>query len=322
MICQAAAEPGPDSALYWRRAHWSAGWPRCPEDSPYWRAPGWPPETAPAPAQLRPKARQLLAETGRIADDVSVEGVQGSMMIFGLVVGKNWRDFLKHLGGLESPWQGSAERWASGLGSALQRALDGQCVNGPEGLPLYFDADAGFSYRPSISSLKEEGEKTIFNVSFALLPKELTVHPPGKIGVLLHYLDFCRMMRWGVIEEPKFASFFRNGRRFSKEQAAERIREFLGRIFSIRTEFWNRGVPREDIWHALDESQQPVLDSLLNAYFAAMRVIDPDDNGTVPDPLPEVDTLRKVYADLLKVNKEMYLLVYKALGPKLEELAG
>ena len=269
-----------------------------------------------------PAARELLAETGRIADHVMVEGIQGSMVIFGLLLDKSWRDFLKHLMELKSPWSGSAERWACGLGSALQRALDGQCINGPEGLPLYFDATAGYSYRPSVSSLKEEGEKTIFNVSFVLLPQELTVHPPGTFGVLLHYLDFCRMMRWGILEEPKFAAFFRNSRLFSAQQGADYIREFLGRILSIRTEIWNRGLARDAIWHALDENEQPIMDSLLNAYLEAMRIIDPDDKGTIPDPLPGVDALRKVYADLLKVNKQIYLLVYKALGPLLQKLDG
>ena len=269
-----------------------------------------------------PAARELLAETGRIADHVMVEGIHDSMVIFGLFLDKCWRDFLKHLIGLKSPWLGSAERWASGLGSALQRALDGQCINGPEGLPLYFDATAGYSYRPSVSSLKEEGEKTIFNVSFALLPKEITVHPTGNFGVLLHYLDFCRMMRWGILEEPKFASYFRNSRLFSAQQGADYIREFLGRILSIRTEFWNRGLERDAIWHVLNESEQPIMDSLLNTYFEAMRIIDPEDKGTIPDPLPSVDALRKVYSDLLKVNKQVYLLVYKALGPLLQKLDG
>lgn len=269
-----------------------------------------------------PEARQLLAETGRIADHVMVEGIQGSMVIFGLLLDKSWRDFLNHLMGLKSPWLGSAERWACGLGSALQRALDGQCIDGPEGLPLYFDASAGYSYRPSVSSLWEEGEKTIFNVSFALLPKELTVHPAGNFGVLLHYLDFCRMMRWGILEEPQFASFFRNPRLYSAQQGSDYICEFLGRILSIRTEFWNRGLARDAIFHALDENEQPIMDSLLNTYFEAMRIIDPNDKGTIPDPIPGVDLLRKVYADLLKVNKQIYLLVYKALGPLLQELDG
>ena len=64
------------------------------------------------------------------------------------------------------------------------------------------------------------------------------------------------------------------------------------------------------------------MDSLLNTYFEAMRIIDPNDKGTIPDPIPGVDLLRKVYADLLKVNKQIYLLVYKALGPLLQELDG
>jgi hypothetical protein len=64
------------------------------------------------------------------------------------------------------------------------------------------------------------------------------------------------------------------------------------------------------------------MDSLLNAYLEAMRIIDPDDKGTIPDPLPGIDALRKVYADLLKVNKQIYLLVYKALGPLLQKLDG
>ena len=36
--------------------------------------------------------------------------------------------------------------------------------------------------------------------------------------------------------------------------------------------------------------------------------------------MPDYDLLRKVYSDLLKVNKDYYLLVDRALGRELAEL--
>jgi hypothetical protein len=53
----------------------------------------------------------------------------------------------------------------------------------------------------------------------------------------------------------------------------------------------------------------------------AMRTLDPNDEGAFPDPLPDFDCLKKVYSDLLKVNKEYYQFVHRNLGRELGELA-
>jgi len=51
-----------------------------------------------------------------------------------------------------------------------------------------------------------------------------------------------------------------------------------------------------------------------------MRTLDPNDDGMFPDPMPDYDVLKKVYCDLLKVNKEYYLLVHRNLARELGEL--
>jgi hypothetical protein len=50
------------------------------------------------------------------------------------------------------------------------------------------------------------------------------------------------------------------------------------------------------------------------------KTLDPNDDGMFPDPMPDYDVLKKVYGDLLKVNKEYYLLVDRNLARELGEL--
>ena len=288
---------------------------------------------------LQVEERRGLAEKGTVADTVEVQGDRDSMILFDLLVDRiRWREFINHLEKLKSPWPGSAARWASCLGGALQRALNGLCLEGPEGLPLYFDSRKRQSYRPAVTLQRNCGGETCFDISFTLLPPELTIRPNTKVGILLHHLDFCRMMRWGVLEDPQLAVFFRNPERVMKdkrfsvfirkphlvrtEQVAERMRDFLGRLYSIRTEFLNRGLEKDSIFEAIDPVDQPKLKSEVDGYYLAIGKIDPDDKGILPDPLPDIEVLRQVYSELLRFNKELYRLLHKALGQEIGKLVG
>lgn len=288
---------------------------------------------------LQKTEREGLAETGVILGTVEVKGDRDSMILFDLMIDRIlWRDFINHLESLKLPWPGSAARWASGLGSALQRALNGLCLEGPEGLPLYFDARSRHSYRPSVSSREDNGGETVFSISFTQLPRELTARPDTKIGILFHNLDLCQMMRLGVLEDSTFVTFFKNpqgllqNHKFEAflrkapplrtEDGAERIRDFLEKLFSIRTEFWNRGLKKDSIYEAIESEDRPALEIVLDSYRNALRRLDPEDKGTLPNPLPETGVVQEVYSELLKFNKAFYQLLHKSLGREIEKLAG
>jgi hypothetical protein len=266
--------------------------------------------------------RDQIIQQPILPDTVKIRNVDGSARIFGLDVPEtSWREFTANLASLdlESPWAGSAERWARGLGRTINCALRGRLISEAEGLPLYFDPQEKKTYRPSVSSQKDQGSETIFTLSFTLIPPELVVSPTSAAGILVQHLDLCRMWRWGILEDPDISDFFRNVNFYTKKRASEVICSFLGKIFSVRTEFWNRGLERDAIRDALDKSDLGALDEILQRYYIAMRALDPNDEGTFPDPMPDYEFLKKVYCDLLKVNKDYYLLVHRALG---RELAG
>jgi hypothetical protein len=266
--------------------------------------------------------RDQLIQQPVIPESVRIRDVQGSARIFGLDVAEtSWSEFTANLASLDSPWAGSAQRWARGLGRAINCALRGKLIVEPEGLPLYFDPQERKTYRPSVSLQEIHGCDTIFTLSFTLIPPELVVSPTSAAGILVQHLDFCRMWRWGILEDPDIAAFFRNVHFYPKKRALEIICKFLGKVFSVRTEFWNRGLERDAIRSALGDSDKAELNDILQRYYNAMRTLDPNDEGAFPDPLPDYDSLKKVYSDLLKVNKEYYLLVHRNLGKELEGLA-
>lgn len=266
--------------------------------------------------------RDQLLRQPVIPDTVKVRDVRGSARIFGLDVAEtSWSEFTANLASLNSPWAGSAQRWARGLGRAINCALKGKLLVEAEGLPLYFDPIEKKTYRPSVSMQQNHGCDTVFTLSFTLVPPELIVSPTSAAGILVQHLDFCRMWRWGILEDPDIAAFFRNANFFPIKRASEVIYNFLGRVFSVRTEFWNRGLARDALRGALVASDKNALDDILQRYYHAMRTLDPNDDGVFPDPLPDYDCLKKVYSDLLKLNKEYYLLVHRNLGLELGRLA-
>ena len=262
-----------------------------------------------------------LYHNGIVAGSVKVRDVEGSLCMFCLKADEiSWEDFTSNLATLDVPWEGSAERWARGLGIAFQRALRGRLVGDAEGLPLYFDAAQKKTYRPSVSLQENHGCETIFTVSFTLIPPELSVSSRSAAGVLVHHLDLCRMWRWGVLEDPDIASFFRNLHAYSAQESIELICSFLEKSFSVRTEFWNRGLQKDSIRYAIESNDLPILDDILRRYYTAMRTIDPSDQGILPNPLPEFKILQQTYSELLKVNKEYYELIYRNFGREVKRL--
>jgi hypothetical protein len=271
---------------------------------------------------FNPEERARLSEDGIIGDTVEVLDIRGSMALFGLAVdSRPWKTFVEHLHTLKAPWMGSATRWARGLGRALQHALEGLLVGGAEGLPLYFDSRSNQRYRPSVSLQQDHGCETIFTICFTTIPSEIVAVPKTDAGVLIHYLDFTRMMRWGVLEDFEVQSFFRRPYDYSVEERAERISDFLEKIYSVRTEFWNRGLERGSIDHAIEPGDRPVLQKLRDRYLEAIHKIDPEDTGKLPNPLPGIDLIQEVYRDLLSTNKAWYQLAYRNFGREIDKLA-
>jgi hypothetical protein len=245
------------------------------------------------------------------------------MVLFGLAIdSRKWEIFLAHLDTLKAPWKGSAARWARGLGHALQRALSGLLLENAEGLPLYFDSRSNRRYRPSVTLQEDHGCETIFTISFTLVPSEISAVPKTDAGTLLHYFDFARMMRWGVLEDFEVQAFFRRPYDYADEERACRISDFLEKIYSIRTEFWNRGLEMGAIDHAISNDDLPILENLRDEYHKIMREIDPKDTGKLPEPLPDIPIIQGIYADLLSNNKGWYQVVHRNFGREIENLAG
>lgn len=273
-------------------------------------------------------ARKTLDTQGIIAPTVEVQGVEGSLRIFGFDASTRvirWDALLKHLLAIEDlPWPGSAARWARGLGRKLQAALHGTLIDGPEGLPLYADArpDVHHSYRPSIVLRDDTGGVTYFIVSFTHMPSVLVAPPQRqRTRVLLHYLDFCRMMRWGVLERNRFQRYFDAPDAFGEDEGQDRLREFIEAIMTIRTDFWNRNLGPNEIDHVIGEKHLPKLHRLTDAYFAAMRKIDPNDAGVAPPKLPDFAKIKSAYGDLTRLNKEYFVLINECFEEELQLLS-
>jgi hypothetical protein len=258
-----------------------------------------------------------------MANDAEVEGVDGSLSIFNLNLARlKWKEFVDHLEELKQPWHGSAARWASSVPVMLREALNGKLVTGPEGLPLYFDASPSqfISYRPSIAVREDKGDVTYFVISFNHLPKELIATAPGKSGVIFHYLDLCRMMRWGVLEDPDIIKFFKNPLAASERTRKDVAHKFLTKIMNIRAEFWNRGFRRDELKLLTDDQRLQRIDDMTKRYAAIMIKIDPEDRGVLPDVIPSIDVMVQIHGELLAINKEYFLFLQQELKDCLEGL--
>jgi hypothetical protein len=265
-----------------------------------------------------------LQSTGVIPDSVAVEGVGESMLIFDVTEkSAKWGSFIRHLEGMELPWSGSAVRWARGLGHTLQRALGEELDHSPEGLPLYFDGRPSQhrSYRPAVALREEHGSVTCFVISFTRLPPELRIRPEGRAGIFLHYLDFCRMLRWGILEDQRFIDFFTDPGAVSRSEGRAIAVDFIERILTIRTEFWNRGLKTDALAEVVAAADLDAVRALEKRYTDAISLIDPDNKGVLPDPLPPISSLKEVHSKLLHLNKDYYEIVHRAFGGEISSLA-
>jgi len=256
---------------------------------------------------------QALKKDPTVPAKVTVRGDNGSLAIFGYdreTVCVTWAKLVKKLSEDDEsrPWPGSAIAWTKFLGRILRKALNRQLTpDDPEGLPLYWDSreGGGISYRPSIAQQTVSAGRTMFEVTFTQLPPELTARPSGSLDTLFHYLDFARMMRWGVLKSPRFHDFF--GGNLSDELLKQKRSEFLDTLLNIRIEFQNRGLQRDQILSAFGREKQRDIKAILDEYYKVVRQLEPENK-------PDSELIRSLYPALMSVNARFLGILQEGLG--------
>jgi hypothetical protein len=260
--------------------------------------------------------RQALVQNAKVPDDANVRGDFGSLGIFGYdpqTLSITWGELVGKLDkdDDERPWPGSAVAWTKMLGRTLRKAISRQWTpDDPEGLPLYWEVrnTGGISYRPSIAQQKVAAGKTIFSIAFTQLPPELTARPPGPLGTLFHYIDFARMLRWGVLKDPRFRDFFEGN--LSGQALCQKKADFLDTLLNIRIEFQNRGLEREQILSAVSAEQQDAVQKILDDYRRIVRQLEPENE-------PDLETINDLGPKLLSVNAQFFMILQEAIGKRL-----
>jgi hypothetical protein len=257
--------------------------------------------------ELTNDQRETLKQTGVIPDLATVRSVFGSLDLFGYnetVEEITWAELISRLTEDDSQrlWPGSALAWTNLLGRILRKALRRQLTSAnPEGLPLYFwqpnSNGGGISYRPSITKQIRAGGLTAFTISFTQLPPELTARPTGSLGLISHYLDFARMMRWGVLKDARFKEFFRG--ELPEKQLTTKQSEFLDALVNIRIEFQNRGLAKDDLSTAFPPERRKQVQTLLESYYEIVTQLEPEKR-----PTPE--QVRELYPKLLSINSTFH----------------
>jgi hypothetical protein len=260
--------------------------------------------------------RQTLIQNAKVPDDANIRGEFGCLGIFGYdpqtlsitwgeLVGKLQRDED------ERPWPGSAVAWTKMLGRTLRKAISRQWTpDDPEGLPLYWEVrgTSGISYRPAIAQQKVAGGKTTFWIAFTQLPPELTARPPGALGTLFHYIDFARMLRWGVLKNPRFRDFFEGN--LTGQALCQKKADFLDTLLNIRIEFQNRGLEKEQILSAVSVEQQDAVQKILDDYHQIVRQLEPENE-------PNLETIIDSGPKLLSVNARFFKILEEAIANRL-----
>jgi hypothetical protein len=257
--------------------------------------------------------REALKKDSKVPDKVIVRGAVGSLVIFGYdleVLRVSWGELLEKLGEDDGsrPWPGSAIAWTKFLGRVLRKALNRQLTpDDPEGLPLYWESHGrgGISYRPSIAEQEMFAGKTVFRITFTQLPPELTARPTGPLDTLFHYLDFARMMRWGVLKSPRFDEFF-NGN-LSKELLSQKNAEFLDTLLNIRIEFQNRGLQRDQILNAFPCEKRMVIQGILDKYHQLVGQLEPEKK-------PDNQLIRTLRPELISLNANFLKILHECIG--------
>lgn len=253
-----------------------------------------------------------LRATGVIPDTVIVRAVFHSLEMFGYdcaVKDITWAELISHLkeDDAQRYWPGSALGWAKLLGRVLKKALDRQLTSAnSQGLPLYYwQPDArggGISYRPSIAQQDKEGGITTFTITLTQLAPELTARAPGNLGIVSHYLDFTRMIRWGVLKNSRFEDFFHGN--LTSEGMLAKNTEFLDTLFNVRIDFQNRGLVRSRIFDVFPLSRREYLKTLIDDYRDIVTQLE-------PDKYPTVEQVCALYPKLLSVNSMLFKLYLK-----------
>ena len=260
--------------------------------------------------------RQALLQDAKVPDDANVLSDFGSLGIFGYDPQTHSITWGELVGKLdkdddERPWPGSAVAWTKMLGRTLRKAINRQWTpDEPEGLPLYWEVrgTGGVSYRPSIAQQKVAAGKTTFWIAFAQLPPELTARPPGALGTLFHYMDFARMLRWGVLKHPRFRDFFEGN--LSGQALCQKRADFLDTLLNIRIEFQNRGLEKEQILSALSGEQQDAVQKILDEYYHIIRQLDPENE-------PSIETINDLGPKLLSQNGQFFMILQEAIRKRL-----
>jgi hypothetical protein len=250
--------------------------------------------------------REKLQQTGVIPDLASVRAAVGSLDIFGYSPGVEeitWADLIIRLteNHAERPLPGSALAWTKQLGRLLRDALNRQLTSrNPEDLPLFWERNAnggGISYRPSITNQIRAAGLTSFTVSFTRLPRELTARPGGAFGLISNYLDFTEMMRWGILKDRRFESFFRGD--LPQEQMISKQAEFVDALLNIQIQFLNRGLSRYGLIEAFPPERRGEVETVLEGNDAILSQLEPEKR-------PTVEQIRNFYPKLLSINTTSY----------------
>jgi hypothetical protein len=266
-----------------------------------------------------------LKNGGRLPDDVRVEGVGNSLSIFGFLQdahNTSWRLLMDKLKDRNDfiPFPGSAVRWAEALGRFLARAVT---INihlniEAEALPLYIDyfwtrPSAATSYRPAVSRRIIEAGEITFEVAFAQLPPELVAHPESLPAPLYHYISFCRMIRWGLLQPQRFDDLFST--KELGEEAEKKVDDFATVLMNIRIEFLNRGLNQQELVNGFPEALQPRANKLREQWLKIVGPLEPDKH-------PSVGDIRKAYPKMLRINKAFFGYVVTAMRTHVAGLKG
>lgn len=266
---------------------------------------------------------QTILKDGTMPDSVDVLGDGRAFEAFGYARPNDepsvkWGEFLRHLKEQKSPWPKSSIRWAHSLGRVLQKAGDKSLVQDAEALPLYYSSILQKSLRPALTRRAYRGTDIEFEITLVDLPAELVERPPGDLGILFHYLDLGRMLRWGVLESGDVLDL-----RISSSIAAEEleriIKTVLSKISNIRTEFFNRGLRRDALSQAVEEQDSPDIIDLMKSYSALITNLDPVD-GMLRERMPDRAELLGYLDGMLQVNKGFLEIVAKNINNRIQKL--
>jgi len=271
--------------------------------------------------ELNPQDRRRLQTDEMISDGVIVRAEWGSLVIFGYdpaVKKVTWGELIAKLckDDCNRPWPGRALRWTECLGKSLAKALKRLAADDLEALPLYYwrppDDGVGTTYRPSIATQSQSAGKTTLTITFTQLPPELTARPSGWLGTLFHYLDFARMMRWGILKSARFDDLFHGN--LSGNQLREKQAEFRDCLLNIRIEFQNRGLQKNQFLEAFPGWRRQELGDMVKSYYALVDRLEPKRN-------PGSESIRSLYPELVSINERFLTVFHERIAELfLEEL--